>query len=147
MEARYKSLAAMDAAPWVEHFKKTAGQTSILSHRPRAVVIKKQRSDGGSGSSSSSSSSSSNSGKVNASLPLTIVSPVGQSNEMARADLNMESDKRAGGSSSDSVARSSTSWPQRGKKRKQHLQTNMPSNDRKKKTTKLKDIFSRNGSR
>ena len=145
MEARYKSLAAMDAAPWVEHFKKTAGQTSILSHRPRAVVIKKQRSDGGSGSSSSSSSS--NSGKVNASLPLTIVSPVGQSNEMARADLNMESDKRAGGSSSDSVARSSTSWPQRGKKRKQHLQTNTPSSDRKKKTTKLKDIFSRNGSR
>ena len=144
MEARYKSLAAMDAAPWVEHFKKTAGQTSILSHRPRAVVIKKQRSDGGSGSSSSSSS---NSGKVNASLPLTIVSPVGQSNEMARADLNMESDKRAGGSSSDSVARSSTSWPQRGKKRKQHLQTNTPSSDRKKKTTKLKDIFSRNGSR
>jgi hypothetical protein len=59
----------------------------------------------------------------------------------------MESDKRAGGSSSDSVARSSTSWPQRGKKRKQHLQTNTPSSDRKKKTTKLKDIFSRNGSR
>ena len=132
MEERYKSLAAMNAEPWIEHFKKTAGHTSILSTRPRPVVIKKQR-NGDKGSSS---------GKDNDSLPLTIVSPIGQSNEMAEADLRMESDKRANVSSGRSVSGPVTSLTQRAVKRK--LTKPKPANDRKKKKiTKLKDIFSK----
>ena len=136
MEARYKSLAAMDAAPWIEHFKKTAGHTSILSSQPRPVVIKKPR-----------SSSDAHGEKANVSLPLTIVSPVGQSNEMAEADLRMESDKRVGAGSAGSVGSSATSGTQRSRKRKQpphtpqsRVTSGAPKN-KKAKITRIKDIF------
>ena len=144
MEERYKSLAAMNADPWIEHFKKTAGDTSVLSTRPRPVVIQKPRNTG--------SGSGSDSGKDNDSLPLTIVSPVGQSNEMAEADLRMENDKRSIGSSERSVSGKATSTTQpqsqRGRAVKRKQTKPKSSNDsKKKKITKLKDIFSKHGIR
>ena len=135
MEVRYKSLAAMEAGPWIEHFKKTAGDTSILTTRPRPVVIKRSR-------------NSENTGRlINDSLPLTIVSPVGLSNEMAAADLNMEMDKRTAGGSTASVGGSNRSGVQRARKRKQSHPASASNTDRKKKIAKIKDIFSGHGDR
>ena len=141
MEARYKSLAAMDPSPWIEHFKKTAGTTAILSTRPLPVVIEKRRLTDVNGS------------KVNESLPLTIVSPVGQSNEMAEADLRMENDKRSAEPSLASVVKTNTASAQVSRKRKQRPSTGTgkatvsDKKNKKKKLTKTKDIFSQHGIR
>lgn len=85
MEVRYRSLAAMDPAPWIEHFTKTAGETDILSSRPQPVVLKKK-------DKKNTGDSRHMLPQGNGTLPLTIVSPVGQSSQMAQADLNMEKD-------------------------------------------------------
>lgn len=143
MEARYKSLAAMDPLPWIEHFKKTAGATTMLSTRPLPVVIEKRRVTDVNGS------------KVNESLPLTIVSPVGQSNEMAEADLRMENDKRSAEPPRTSVVKTNTASAQVSRKRKQRPSASTSTGtgkvtvgdkkNKKKKLTKTKDIFSQHG--
>jgi len=146
MEARYKSLAGMDAAPWIEHFKKTAGNTDILSSRPRAVVVETK---------SKSRDSQSRGVKVNDNLPLTIVSPVGQSTEMAQADLNMEVDKSRIDSRAASLANTTqqrsqqtaskvttAKHSQRGKKRKSTASTTAKKSKSGKSLARIRDIFS-----
>lgn len=152
MEARYKSLAGMDASPWIEHFTKTAGKTDILSSRPRAIVVETK---------SKSRDSHGKAVKNNDNLPLTIVSPVGQSTEMAQADLNMEVDKsridrQAASLASTTTQRSqhtaskvaATKHSQRGKKRKSTTRPNAAAGTTGKKSksgkslARIRDIFS-----
>jgi hypothetical protein len=133
----------MDPLPWIEHFKKTAGATTMLSTRPLPVVIEKRRLTDVNGS------------KVNESLPLTIVSPVGQSNEMAEADLRMENDKRSAEPPRASVVKTNTASAQVSRKRKQRPSASTSTGtgkatvgdkkNKKKKLTKTKDIFSQHG--
>lgn len=124
MEGRYKSLAAMDASPWIAHFTKTAGDTQVLSSRPRPIVVEKKYMSHGKGQQTSKDADN---------MPLTIVSPVGQSTEMAQADLNMEWDKNKnqtvppslGGptairSQPTALTTATTSRKQRGRKRALH---------------------------
>ena len=73
MEERYKSLAAMKSEPWIEHFKKTVGQSSQWNRRPSPVVIERKAKD----------TTKAN----NTDLPLTVVSPLEQYNEMAAAEV------------------------------------------------------------
>jgi len=146
MEARYKSLAGMDAAPWIEHFTKTAGNTDILSARPRAIVLEtksKSRDDHGKAV------------KPNDNLPITIVSPVGQSTEMAQADLNMEVDKSRIAGQTGSLANTAqqrsqhtaskvtaTKHSQKGKKRKSTAVTGSKKSKSSKSLARIRDIFS-----
>lgn len=156
MEGRYKSLAAMDASPWIEHFTKTAGDTQILSSKPKPVVVdKKYR-----GKSNSKSSSDKQASNTSDSMPLTIVSPVGQSTEMAQADLKMERDKntdigppaslggptavRSQGASHKSTQQSrsqSQSQAQRGRKRKLTHRTEAKKARTGKSIARIRDIF------
>lgn len=111
MDSRYKSLAAMDAGPWIAHFTKTAGMTSILSSRPKPVVLEKQ---------SKGHSSGDRAASANEQLPLTIVSPVGQSTEMAQANLDTDgADKSLLMNSKSSLGAYSTGRPQQSRKRPQ----------------------------
>lgn len=142
MEVRYKSLAAMDPAPWIEHFKKTAGETKILSSRPSPVLLSKKQKGKSSGGMEA---------QGNDTLPLTIVSPVGQSIEMAKADLNMEKDNSMLHDMQPSLGppgqqRSQHSTAARGKKRKAGPRTSSAQTTKRSKNTKaiskLRDIFS-----
>jgi len=152
MDRRYKSLAAMDAEPWIAHFTKTAGMTSILSSRPKPVVIEKL---------SKGHSSGDRAASANEALPLTIVSPVGQSTEMAQADLGIDGgDKSLLMNHKSSLAAYSTgraeqprkrsqlsSKTQSARKRKLSLKRQEPIHTAKKhmskkQLTKVRDIFS-----
>jgi len=165
MEGRYKSLAAMDASPWIAHFTKTAGDTQVLSSRPRPIVVEKKYMTNSNGQQTS---------KDTDNMPLTIVSPVGQSTEMAQADLNMEWDKNKNQTVQPSLAgptaiRSqptslTTQRKQRGKKRalpinypstvqQQHKKpratslAKAPRSTNKKVVSRIRDIFTGNGDR
>lgn len=154
MEGRYKSLAAMDASPWIAHFTKTAGDTEILSSKPKPVVVDKKYSekDKSKGSGGKQTSGTSDS------MPLTIVSPVGQSTEMAQADLNMERDKNTdigppaslggptlvrsqGASRKPSTQAGSQSQAQRGRKRKLTHRTGANKAGTGKSIARIRDIF------
>jgi hypothetical protein len=133
MEERYKSLTAMKAEPWIAHFQKTVGRTRPWSNKPRAIVIEssENRSRKGTGSDDEDGSK-----KNHENLPLTVVSPIEQSNEMAQAELVAKSDKRVATERGQSVHSQRKAVTQR-LKRKRQAQSGTPS----KKTLRLKDIF------
>lgn len=145
MEVRYRSLAAMDPAPWIEHFTKTAGETDILSSRPQPVVLKKK-------DKKHTSDSRHMMPQGNVTAPLAIVSPVGQSTEMAQADLNMEKDNSmlqelpASLAGSGALRAEHTAAPP-GKKRKAAPRSRTAGSAKRsaktrKTTSRLRDIFS-----
>ena len=121
MEERYKSLAAMKPEPWIDHFKKTVGQSSQWSRQPRPVVIDRKAKD--------STKANSND------LPLTVVSPLEQYNEMAAAEPP-KSPKTAAKASAASLSSGSASSAQQKRK-----STSKAGNQRKK-INRVKDIFS-----
>ena len=137
MAERYKSLAAMKAEPWIEHFQKTAGQTSLWSKKPMAVVIKPGKAARGEGQSVDGSSQSR--GEQNGqNLPLKVVSPIEQSNEMAHAELAGKIDKNPLSKLKGSVTPQRKSGTQRIK-RKTVGASGAPS----KKIARINDIFTR----
>ena len=127
MEERYKSLTAMKAEPWIKHFQKTAGCTSLWTSRPKAVVIKRGKTEGGSG---------------HGNFPLTVVSPIEQSNEMAKAELTSKSDKSTSRDLGASVKHHPKSRTQRIKRK-----TPGESVTVNKKITRIGDIFTKHGKR
>ena len=125
MEERYKSLIAMNAEPWIDHFRKKAGHTSLWTSKPMAIVIKpsnknKNTEDTGAGEN----------------LPLTVVSPVEQSNEIAQAELASKSNKRTFTDTTGSVHSPRKPQTQRVKRKK-----TAPSGGTSKKINRIKDIF------
>ena len=136
MEERYKSLAAMKAEPWIEHFRKTVGDTTLWSNRPRPIVIKRGK-EGDSGGN-----------KNNENLPLTVVSPIEQSNDMAQAqvqtqartqgELTTKSDKNSGRERGGSVHQRNKLTAQRLKRGRQSL-----TGTTSKKIPKINDVFTR----
>ena len=131
MEERYKSLIAMNAEPWIDHFQKTAGHTSLWTSKPMAIVIKpsnknKNTEDTGAGEN----------------LPLTVVSPVEQSNEMAQAELASNSNKRTFTDTTGSVHSRRKPQTQCVKRKK-----TAPSGGTSKKIARIKVIFTQHDKR
>ena len=129
MEERYKSLVAMKAEPWIDHFQKTAGHTSVWSKKPQPIVIKQ-------GKNKNTSAASGDDKKNQENLPLTVVSPIEQSNEMAQAELAGKNDKSSFSEHSNSVNSQRKSTTQRVKRKKTG-----PKSAPNKKIARIKDIF------
>lgn len=81
----------MKSEPWVRYFKKTVGSPTIFSSQPRPVVIK-----------NSENSKPAAAGQNN-NLPIDVISPLEQSNNMAIAQ--MKNDKRERISPGQSVSK------------------------------------------
>jgi len=115
----------MKSEPWIEHFKKTVGQPTVWGTPPRPVVISapdKKKPPGGQDS-------------ARANMPLTVVSPMEQYNEMAEAELNKPASQP---SHQPLTARPRVSAPR--KRKSASSQGKQP-----RKVLKVKDIFSRHG--
>ena len=125
MEERYKSLAAMKSEPWIEHFKKTVGQSSQWGRLPRPIVIERKAKDTVKAN--------------NTDLPLTVVSPIEQYNEMAAAEVTNPPKTTAQSSSLALGAHSRNSTQQKRKS------TAQQGGVAKKRASRVKDIFSRHG--